>query len=225
MTYKDYLFKAQSEISALNPNGYYETYKKYEFGYWQHIPEWIYEYCQENNVKQTIDCGMAYGSLGLYVKLISGCDLFGIDFIKYISDELINKYNIKYQIKNMELESLDEFNGKFDLILFTEVLEHMRYSPLSILRKIRNLLISNGVIMLSTPDSSSGWGKITKFYKSWRDMPEPDRNIVLPDQHIYQFDIFELKEIFNIVGLKIDKLDYSKSGKDLRHFNMLLSKV
>jgi 2-polyprenyl-3-methyl-5-hydroxy-6-metoxy-1,4-benzoquinol methylase len=221
MTYKDYLDQAQSEISALNPNGYYETYKKYEFGYWQYIPNWIFRYCQNNNVKNTLDVGVAYGTLALFTKLISSCDLYGVDFVKYISDDLVKKYDIKYQINNIEIEQFP-WDIKFDVILFTEIMEHLNYNILPTLLKIKSLLSKNGKIFLSTPDAFF-WGKCNE-YKNWQDMPDISKIIEIKDQHIYQFGETELLEIFKTVGLKFDKIMWADGFNGMKHFNIQLSK-
>jgi SAM-dependent methyltransferase len=222
MTYKDYLIQAQSEISALNPNGYYETYKKYEFGYWQYIPNWIYRYCQSNKIERILDVGIAYGTLALFTKLISNCDSYGVDFVKYISDDLVNKYDIKYQINNIETDQFP-WDIKFDLILFTEVFEHLNYNVVPTLQKIKNLLSENGKIFFSTPDAKF-WGRC-KLYNSWKDMPDITQKIEIRDQHIYVFNESELLEIFKIVGLKIDKIMWADGFNGQKHFNMQLSKV
>jgi SAM-dependent methyltransferase len=213
--------EVQDIIMQNNPHGYYHIYNQYEELYWGKILEWILEL---KSVRNILDIGCAYLSLGLFSKLNHNAELYAIDFVQYASNELINKYNINYKISNIEL---DEFpwNTKFDQINITEVLEHLRYSPLYTLNKLKDLLTDNGVIFMSTPDSESSWGKVTKFYNTWEDMPYPDKNIILPDEHIYTFALSELLSIFYIVGLKVDKLDYSESGEGLKHFNIQLSKI
>jgi len=212
----------QDIIMSNNPHSYYHIYKQYEQSYWKHIPNWILEHCRNNNIKNCIDLGIAYGTLGLYTKLFTNCNVYGIDFVKYISDDLVNKYNINYQLKNIELEEFN-YDTKFEIVLFTEVFEHLNFNPIKTMQKINSILSDNGKVFFSTPDSASKWGKIN-IYQTYKEMPEPNSNIEIKDAHIYQYNIDELKKIFNLSGFKIDKLDYSESGKNLRHFNIQLSK-
>ena len=210
--------ETQQIILQNNPHGYYSTYMQYEQSYWSNIPSWI---LKQNNITNVLDIGCAYGSIGLFTKFNTNADLYCIDFMKYMSDELIEKYDINYQINNIETDAFP-FSQKYDLIIFTEILEHLNYSPITTLEKIANLLTDNGVIMLSTP-SAEYWGKLP-YYNSWKDMPNIDQEIEIKDQHIYQFNLDELKKIIKIVGLKIDKMQMSSGTNGLKHFNMQLSK-
>jgi 2-polyprenyl-3-methyl-5-hydroxy-6-metoxy-1,4-benzoquinol methylase len=216
----------QDIIMSNNPHGYYHTYKQEEQGYWQYIPDWIIQYSYNNRLKNFIDIGMAYGTLGIFTKLNTDANFYGIDFVKYASDELIQKYDINYKLANIELDNFDEYYEKFDMCIFTETLEHMRYSPINVLTKIKNMLTKNGVIMLTTPDSSSKWGRVKKYYADWKHMllPYPIPRMQFKDEHIYQFSILELKEIFDICKLKIDKWELSEPREGYRHFNIQLSK-
>lgn len=78
--------------------------------------------------------------------------------------------------------------------------------------------------MFSTPDSESDWDKLPQ-YSSWKDIPNADNKIEIQDKHIYQYCLFELREIFNIVGLKIDKIEYSILRYNYKHINLQLSKI
>ncbi len=52
-----------------------------------------------------------------------------------------------------DYSSLDEINESFDLIIFSEVIEHLNFKEgISMLRKLLTLLNSNGKIVLSTPN-------------------------------------------------------------------------
>ena len=206
-----------------NPHGYYNVYKKYETAYWEFIPRWILRYAKTKEVKNVLDIGIAYGTLGLFAKLNTGCNLYGIDFMRYMSDELIQKYDIKYLPKNIETDEF-KFDAKFDICIFTEALEHMNFSVIPTLLKIKNLMTDDGLLFLTTPDAESGWGKLRR-YKTYNDMPKIGDKITIEDTHIYQFNLSELKEIFNTVGLNIDKVYYSESSKNMKHFNFQLSKI
>jgi SAM-dependent methyltransferase len=216
--------EVQEIVLDNNPNLYYPVYKNYEELYWGKIPEWIIEYNKDNKIDSCLDIGIAYGSLAMYVKLNTDCDLYGVDFVKYISDDLIRKYDINYKINNIEIDNFP-WDKKFNVIIFTEIFEHLNYNPLRTLYNIKNLLTDNGKIFFSTPDSSSAWGKINTYYNSWIDIPEIGQEVEIRDEHIYQYNIDELLEIFKIVGLKIDKLDYSESSENMKHFNIQLSKI
>ncbi|MGH1566708.1 MAG: methyltransferase domain-containing protein [Nitrosopumilus sp.] len=77
------------------------------------------------------------------------------------SFEFVLKISILIRIANCDDIFLLK---KFDIVIFTEVLEHFNFHPVMILKKIHSLLKSPDKLYLSTPDSHE-WGKITKYYK------------------------------------------------------------
>jgi len=215
--------KVQKEISSLSPHKYYRIYKNEEGRYWKYIPDWIKEFNNNIKINNCLDIGIAYGTLSLITKEITNCNLYGVDFIKYISNDILKKYNINYQLKNVELDSFD-YDIKFELIILTEVLEHFNFNPVPTLIKIKNILTDNGVVMFSTPDSESDWDKLTQ-YGSWKDIPDINYEIEIQDKHIYQYSLDELKELFSIVGFKIDKTETSILRYNYKHINLQLSKI
>lgn len=211
----------QDLISQNNPNGYYLVYRQYEESYWQHIPGWISEFSSCNTIDNILDIGSAYGTIALYARLNTGANVYALDLTKYISDDLLAKYGIHYTAKNIETEDII-YDHKFDLIIFTEVFEHLNYYCIPTLIKIIEILDDNGVIMFSTP-AQEFWGRVS-IYNSWKDMPNTDESIEINDAHIYQFNFEELLDIFKTVGLKIDRLGLADGVNGMKHFNMQLSK-
>lgn len=185
---------------------YYHEYKKHEKRYWGAIPEWILE-CK--NIQRVADIGIAYGSLGLFTALNHNANLIGVDNRKYISDKLVERYNIGYIPANIELDNFEHMNDMFDLILYTECIEHMNFNPIPTLIKIKNMLKDDGVLFLSTP-SDKYWGRL-HYYKDWKGIPYPNCNTEIKDCHIFQYNLEEITELFDTVGLKIEK--YAESGE------------
>ncbi len=211
----------QQLISLNHPSGYYSVYQHHEESYWQHIPNWILEAGQTSRIDTILDIGLAYGTLGLFSKLNTGADLYGLDLVKLISDDLLKRYAINYMTKNIETEEV-AYDTRFDLIIFTEVLEHFNYYCIPTLLKIKAMLNDGGIIMFSTP-AQEYWGKVSS-YDSWRHMPTTDQPVELKDAHMYQYSLDELTDIFKIIGIKIDRMQLADGMNSFKHFNMQLSK-
>ncbi|MEN6350986.1 MAG: methyltransferase domain-containing protein [Syntrophomonas sp.] len=211
----------QEIISQNNPNGYYSVCRNYEESYWKHIPDWILDFSSKIKINNILDIGLAYGTLALFSKLNTEANLYAVDHIKYISHDLLDKYAINYMTKNIETDDII-FDNKFDLIIFTEVFEHLNYYCIPTLLKIKDLLDDEGALMFSTP-AQEYWGKVS-IYDTWKDMPTVDREIEIKDEHIYQYNLKELLEIFETVGLGIDKLQLANGINGMKHFNIQLSK-
>lgn len=199
---------------------YYNIYSQEEEGYWANIPQMI---LNKQNVTNILDIGGAYGCLALFSKINKNANLYALDLFQYMPDKLIKKYNIKYKELNIELQDSPWEELKFDIIILTEILEHFNFNPVPTMIKIKELLSEDGIIMLSTPDASS-WGTCG-IYKSWEEMPEPNKDTIIQDCHIHQFNESELIEVIKKSGLKIDIWGKSTNKYGLKHFNIQLSRV
>jgi 2-polyprenyl-3-methyl-5-hydroxy-6-metoxy-1,4-benzoquinol methylase len=213
----------QNEILFQSRHPHYiAAYKNEEISYWLHIPKWIYERRQVKRINKCLDIGCAYGTLALFCKRVLNCEVYCTDFgDTYINRALIEKYNFNFQINNIEL---DEFpwDFVFDIIVFTEILEHLNFHPLATLRKLHSLLADDGVLYLSTPDSSQ-WGRVTKYYPDLESMPKPQAGMPVVDDHVYQYEKDELLHLFSSAGFKIINFSYAP-GVLNRHFNFELIK-
>jgi SAM-dependent methyltransferase/glycosyltransferase involved in cell wall biosynthesis len=217
------IIKTQEELASLDPNPYYlSAYKEAENHYWLHIPKWIYEDAKKDKVNRCLDIGCAYGTLALFCKRLFNCEIYCIDFNSYMSQSLIKNYNFNFQINNIELDPFPWENIKFDIILFTEVLEHFNFNPIPTLKKIHNLLSDTGRLYVSTPDALQ-WGKVTKYYPSLDKMPFPNKGLPVADDHVYQFNQKELLKVLDEAGFRVVRFDYSP-GVVARHFNLMAKK-
>lgn len=217
------IIKCQNEIMSLSLHPHYSSeYKKSEITYWLHIPEWIYEESAVRKVDKVLDIGCAYGTMALYCKRLFNCEIYCTDFIDtYLDKELVRKYSFIFELNNIEIDKFP-WNVKYDVIIFTEVLEHLNFHPVPTLKKLYNLLSSDGTLYLSTPDASQ-WGRVTKYYSDYEDIPLPQKDLKIVDDHVYQYNKKELIEIINKAGFKIKRFRYSP-GLLNRHFNISLIK-
>lgn len=218
------IFECQNEISTLDPHSYYVyEYKNAEISYWPYIAKWLYEDSINHEVENCLDIGCGYGTLALYCKKLFHCNLFCTDFIdSCISRTLINKYNFFFHVNNIELDSVP-WTKPFDRIIFTEVLEHLNFNPVPTLQKIYNLLTEKGCLYLSTPDASS-WGKVTKYFCEVKEIPNPNKNVPVINDHIYLFNKDELLDIIDKSGFKIKRLECAPGIMGRHHYNLALTK-
>lgn len=213
--------KCQNEIANLSPHPQYlQTYRNQEIFFWRHIPEWISKDYSRGNVKRCLDIGCAYGTLALYCKKLFNCEVYAIDYVDtYLSSLLVKKYDFLFNVNNIELDTFP-WDVKFDVITFTEVLEHLNFNPVPTLKKIGFLLSENGKLYLSTPDASQ-WGKVTKYYSCLDEMLLPERGLPIVDDHVYQYNKSELFNVLKAAGLNVYRFGYSP-GVASRHFNLTL---
>ena len=136
-----------------------------------------------------------------------------------MTDGLQAPEGMEWALGNVELDTLP-WEGPFDFIVFSEVLEHLNFRAEPTLVALASVLAPEGRIYLSTPDSAE-WGVTTKYYDSYDELPLPseaDRDNVV-DDHIWQFSRDELMAVITAAGLEVVRFAYAP-GTHGRHFNL-----
>ena len=213
--------ECQQILAESDPNPHYLTaYRQHEMSYWEHIARWIHELRGTGRVERCLDIGCAYGTLALFCRRVLGCEVYCTDFTdSFFTQSVGREYGLVFARNNIESDPF-AWAQRFDLIIFTEVLEHLNLHPVPTLTKIRELLTERGRVYLSTPDASE-WGRVTKYYESYADMPYERGSVPLIDDHVYHYSKGELAELFAAAGLAIERLAYAP-GAGWRHFNLAL---
>ena len=220
------LRECQEMIAGYDPAGYYATtYREHELGYWNAIPPRLLAFIEANPNRRemrVLDIGCAYGTLALFCQRAGTGPIHAIDFVpRYMHQTFAREHQFDFRVANIELEQVP-WAGGFDIILFTEVLEHLNFHPVGTLRKIRGLLNPGGRLYLSTPDAAR-WGRTTKYYQSLEEIPEPGKSErELIDDHVWQYSEEEIRGVIESAGLKIIQFEYGMGTKG-RHFNLELA--
>lgn len=158
-------------------------------------------------IKKILDIGCGAGTLCLYLA-DKGYKITGID----ISEKAIGE--CKKSAEVLGLKNKTEFLSgdfqtkaipqKFDLIIFTEVIEHLENDTLA-LKKIHGLLNPNGILILSTPSQNAPLYKLGILKKFDREVG-----------HLRRYKLDELMKLMKDQGFKI--VETSKSEGIVRNF-------
>jgi SAM-dependent methyltransferase len=222
------VMRCRDEITKLDPiPEWLSNYRNMELYFWLRIPQWIYEDVANHKIERCLDIGCGAGTIALYCHKLTGCEVYCVDCNENLSKSLIEKYNFHYDINNMEVDSFP-YNVKFDIIIFTEVLEHFNIHPVPTLKKIGNLRSEKGKLYLSTPDGGwFQWGKITKYIKQSTICPFREKDCRPPIQHVTTFTNTLNENCWTFL------MKQNSEFKDLiilpghlgyRHFNLVLTK-
>jgi len=230
------LFLEQQQLVADTKTKLFRLDRYEQFLWFNKIVKWLYEYSHshKNSINNCLDIGCGYATLSLFCQKIFNCSVTGT-FLKtqgdYLNSEhlraLSTKKMMTFHAHDIELDSTDHWKHSFDIILLTEVMEHLNYNPVPTLRKIREMLAANGRLYISTPDRNT-WGRKTKYFQLWKDMPNPSQNIPRISEdgsvHIYHYTKEELEKIAELAGFSINKHEFSSGGVNGRHHNLELIK-
>jgi 2-polyprenyl-3-methyl-5-hydroxy-6-metoxy-1,4-benzoquinol methylase len=213
----------QREVRRRDPHPHYETaYGRDELSYWLHIPRWIDDLrAADTKVVRVLDIGCGYGTLALFAKATFDCEVYCTDFTdEYLSRALAQEHGLRFAVNNIERDDFP-WDLRFDIVILTEVLEHLNYHPVPTLGKIRRLLAPQGRLFLSTPDAAE-WGRVTSHYERLCDIPDPSVPRPVVDAHVWQYNMDELLSVVHESGWTVERFAYSP-GQGGRHFNLELA--
>src|SRR6185437_2987599 len=117
-------------------------------------------------------------------------------------------------------------DGYFDLVLATEIIEHMTHDPMWMLLESRRVLADGGYLLISTPNV----GSITSVAKTLqgRDNPQiffkyerPDQNGKSEIGHVREYTAHELGQAVKAAGFEIERLFTTFIAEFLGHEQLL----
>jgi len=178
-------------------NRYYSTMSKYEFNNskglasrdyiekYKKIVNFLTAYIGNRDVK-ILDIGCSTGGLLSIFKLNGYSDLLGIDPSVSCVRSAEGLYSIKATVNNI---SNFEINEKFDLIIFSAVLEHLVDFTDGML-KARSLLNDGGLLFIDVPDAER--------FGSYISAPFQQFSV----EHINYFSQYSIKNVLSRFSFK-----------------------
>lgn len=156
-----------------------------------HVPPWLRFLARPVRFDAPIldvGCGSGVGLVELYE--CGFANLLGVD--PYVAQTM--RFHADLRVEKCELEQV---RGKFDLIMFHHVVEHLE-NPVRTLQKARELLAEEGQILIRIPLSDSVPAQ--KYREKWVQLDAP-RHIALPTRK-------SMEMLAQTAGLKITRVTY-----------------
>lgn len=141
-----------------------------------------------------------------------GYNIQGIDIAPERLKLFIEKYRLNIQKVDIENERFPFNDDSFGLILFNEVIEHLRLNPFNALKEIHRVLRRGGSLLLSTPNIT--YVHRLNFFlscRSYQGNPIKIFEKVKNLGHIGHYRIYtflELNEMLTYVGFKVNSVFY-----------------
>ena len=106
---------------------------------------------KNHQINKILEIGCADGNNLIYLKNkynLNNKNVIGVDNCKILS----NKRNNEFEFIHQSAENfLENHNNKYDLIVMSDVIEHI-YNPWKTLQNIKNILNKKGIVLLSIPN-------------------------------------------------------------------------
>lgn len=157
---------------------------------------------------RVLDCGVMHVSR-MYAPLLPEIELCTADFPGKDAPRDSFGSHEHYEI-NLELEDLSERHpeltrNRFDVILFCEILEHIRADPVEIFRDFKKTLAPDGAIYLTTPNALS-LGTVLAFMSGTSRQPMYSKRNRVHERggiHVREYTMKELVTAAESAGLMI----------------------
>lgn len=166
----------------------------------------------KGKVSKVLDVGASPYHLMYCLKKL-GFDICGVDIDINILKEFQRKHGLKVIEHNMENGKSPFKNEEFDLVIFTEIFEHLGINPLGALKEIRRISKSGGLLILSTPNLYT-LHKIIMFIfgRSFNDALGELKKVESTGYmgHIREYSNREIKKILESCGYEIKEVYFKK---------------
>ena len=172
--------------------------------------------------KKILDIGIGYGFLDIFLKQGFGLDITGMEIEENIRAycPLVELHGIPIIPGRLSRKDCPIANNSFDIVILSEVIEHLRISPLKALSEIKRILKPGGQLLLTTPNMA----RLTNILRLLmgrniiEEFPDDDRQLNhITDKmtHIREYTMKELKLLLGRAGFEIVEARYSLSHDKL----------
>jgi SAM-dependent methyltransferase len=111
--------------------------------------------------------------------------------------------------------------GQFDCVLACEIIEHLKIDPMHMLVEIHRILIENGALVITTPNTAS-LGSVMRLLHGYQSpqvyscYPHPEKSGG-DSPHVREYTPFELRRLLESAGFRIeimftDRIDGYEEG-------------
>ena len=146
-----------------------------------------------------LDIGCGTGVLGEELKK-QGCKVDGVEYSEESADIAKTKIDEVF-ICNIETE-LPKTNKKYDVIIFADVLEHLR-NPEEVLKNFLSLLKKEGSVIISFPNIANWSIRIKLLFGRFN----YTKTGILDETHLHFYTIRSARKMIASTELKVEKID------------------
>lgn len=186
-----------------------------DFQNWDYPFDWLVRHFKNQPAKKLLEVGPGIGVCSISLKKMLDFDITWLTIPEeepvwnaWRNDSSLNifkKYNI--HIKETFVEEKD-FEGTYDVILMSQVLEHFIFNPVPTIKRLVNHLSDDGILCISVPDTIYNDPKNVESYKDiplYESLTVRERVVrtkVNNFTHFHEYSYDEALELFDECGLE-----------------------
>ena len=162
---------------------------------WAHLYEYI------NTGDRVLDVGCSTGYFGEALMQLKQCEVWGVDIDKGDIEEAKKRLTKALLIDINNTSNYKEL-GRYDVIIFADVLEHL-IDPRATLENVKELLVPGGRVIFSIPHMAHSSVRLDLLKGRF---PYKNRGI-LDNTHLHFYDLQEAESIFADAAYTIVQID------------------
>lgn len=164
--------QAQDFVERLAPGPYYrDHYRGYEADYLQGVADVVSE--QPPGLR-VLEIGPGWGTLSVWM-VNHGHDVTVLDYLPvgtFIAEALLRRTGIRYVQGAIDEDAPPaDLRTDYELVVMTQVLPHLKWSPLQALRNVAAVMHPRAMLVTSALDAEC-YPHIHPAFAHWRDVPE-----------------------------------------------------
>lgn len=128
--------------------GWWKNYLHRHHHYYLDVLSFLNEQDKQGKI---LEVGSVPGHFTVLLKLL-GYDVLGVDIDPKRVAPLWQKYDLTVEKVDIEQQPLPFPANSFSVVLFSEILEHLRMNPLYALKELHRVLAPGGRLILGTPN-------------------------------------------------------------------------
>lgn len=172
------------------------------------------------NDKTVLDVGCSTGYIARELKK-KGCHVVGIE-IDEVAAEMARNYCGKVIVGDIEeVKELPYPDGYFDVIILSDVLEHLK-RPDVVLLKLKRYLKPGGFVIASIPNIARLEYRLKLLFGKF-DYEDYEKSGILSSAHLRFFTRKTARKLFETSGYKIIKVDTTGLGSKLKFWQTWLA--
>lgn len=192
--------QAQDFVERMAPNPYYaDHYRGYEADYLQGVADIVSE---QDAGRQVLEIGPGWGTLAVWT-VNHGHDVTVLDqepIGTFIAPELLRRTGIRYVQGAIDEDAPPaDLRPGYELVVMTQVLPHLKWSPLQALQNVAAIMHPEGLLVTSALDAEC-YPHIVPAHRHWSHVPlwrpgaEPT-----PDLEVCMYTQDELEDLLRQV--------------------------
>lgn len=162
--------QAQDFVERMAPSPYYrDHYRGYEADYLQGVADIV----AEQAGGQVLEIGPGWGTLSVWM-VNHGHEVTVLDYLPvgtYMAEDLLRRTGIRYVQGAIDEDAPPaDLRPGYELVVMTQVIPHLKWSPLQALRNVASVMHPDGLLVTSALDAEC-YPNIMPAHRHWSHVP------------------------------------------------------